>query len=201
MLWLRVYSASQGLDSAGGVGGGTLFAGEKGREGREVESSERASIFPPFGVSAPEKQRSLIACLLLPGLSGRKRSKEPFATLRGECRFPLGPAGEEKKKVCVARNERWRGTTWAEEKKNEHTGRSSHKRQGLFRFLFSAQAALRGLRYKFFVLPCECPPFLFILSSLRGRGVTKSLGRFSLWFRRFSRRVAKPSLCVSLQKQ
>ena len=26
MLWLRVYSASQGLDSAGGVGGGTLFA-------------------------------------------------------------------------------------------------------------------------------------------------------------------------------
>jgi len=26
MLWLRVYSASQGLDSAGGVRGGTLFA-------------------------------------------------------------------------------------------------------------------------------------------------------------------------------
>ena len=48
--------------------------------------------------SASEKQRSLVACFLLPGLSGRKRSKEPFATLRGECRFPLGPAGEEKKK-------------------------------------------------------------------------------------------------------
>jgi len=48
MLWLRVYSASQGLDSAGGVGGGTLFTasilfipGPSGRVAAEIQAKTR----------------------------------------------------------------------------------------------------------------------------------------------------------------